>query len=230
MKILTILPARRDSKGIPGKNWKELNGKPLISYAIESALSVSKPEDICITTNSLEVIDIAKNNFQLNIPFIRPEELSTDFSPSRDAIIHALDYYEKQGYSYDTILILQPTSPFRRVEDIQKCIHLYQSTPCDMVVSVAETDINPYYNLYVEDENENIHRAIPSPYTRRQDCPAAYIITGSIYVINIEALKNGEISQFKNVKKIVTPAEYNIDLDNQKDWENAENLSKKLSS
>jgi CMP-N-acetylneuraminic acid synthetase len=97
-----------------------------------------------------------------------------------------------------------------------------------MVVSVAETDINPYYNLYVEDENENIHRAIPSPYTRRQDCPAAYIITGSIYVIQTNALKNGEISQFKNVRKIVTPPDYNIDLDTNEDWENAEKLIKKL--
>jgi len=226
--MLTIVPARRDSKGIPGKNWKELNGKPLISYTIEAALSISKPEDICITTNSLEVIDIATNNFQLNVPFVRPEELSTDFSPSRDALVHAIEYYEKLGCLYDTILILQPTSPFRRVEDIQKCIQLFQSNPCEMVVSVAETDINPYYNLYVEDENENIHRAIPSPYTRRQDCPAAYIITGSIYVIQTNALKNGEISQFKNVRKIVTPPNYNIDLDTNEDWENAEKLIKKL--
>lgn len=73
MKILTVIPARRDSKGIPGKNWKLLNGKPLIGYTIESALEVSKIEDICLTTNSTEVIDIAKNIYKLNIPFVRPK-------------------------------------------------------------------------------------------------------------------------------------------------------------
>lgn len=224
MKILTVIPARRDSKGIPGKNWKLLNGKPLIGYTIESALEVSKIEDICLTTNSTEVIDIAKNIYKLNIPFVRPEELSTDFSPSRDALLHAINYMEMNGMQYDTMLLLQPTSPFRKKEDILKCIQLFENSNCEMVVSVAESPINPYYNLYIEDEKNNIHRAIPSNYSRRQDCPPAYIITGSIYVISIEALKKNEIFHFQSVKKVVTSENFNIDLDTETDWKNAEKI------
>ena len=222
MKVLTVIPARRDSKGIPGKNWKLLNNKPLIGYTIESALEVSNPEDICVTTNSTQVIDIAQNSYDLKVPFIRPEELSTDYSPTRDALLHAIDYYEKQGQFYDTMLLLQPTSPFRRKEDVLKCLNLYKESSCEMVVSVAESYINPYYNLYIEDENQNIHRAIPSNYSRRQDCPPAFIITGSIYVISIEALKKAEIFHFKNVKKVITDNQYNLDLDTEADWKHAE--------
>lgn len=224
MKILTVIPARRDSKGIPGKNWKPLNGKPLIGYTIESALEVSNIQDICLTTNSLEVIDIAKNTYNLNIPFVRPEELSTDFSPTRDALLHTINYFETTGIQYDTMLLLQPTSPFRNKEDIIHCIQLFEKSNCEMVVSVAESPVNPYYNLYIEDEKNNIHRAIPSNYSRRQDCPPAYIITGSIYVISIEALKKNEIFHFQSVKKVVTSEKFNIDLDTETDWKNAEKM------
>ena len=126
MKVLCIIPARRDSKGIPGKNWKLLNNVPLVGYSIEVAKQSNDIDEICVSTNSEQVIEIATKKYQLSVPFIRPEELSLDTTSSHDVLIHAIEHYESQGKTYDAILLLQPTSPFRKVEFINECIELFK--------------------------------------------------------------------------------------------------------
>lgn len=221
MKLLCIIPARRDSKGIPGKNWKLLKGKPLIGYSIETALQSKSISKICVSTNSADVIDIVKNQYHLEIPFIRPEAISQDNASSHDVLLHALDHYEQNGETFDAILLLQPTSPFRKIDHLNDCIELFQKSNCEMVVSVCETSLNPYYNLYNE-TNGFIHRSIQSNFTRRQDCPITYLINGSIYIISVDALKKKQIHEMEKVVKFVMPEEYSIDLDSPLDWENAE--------
>ncbi|MBL7813070.1 MAG: acylneuraminate cytidylyltransferase family protein [Bacteroidetes bacterium] len=228
MRILTMIAARRDSKGIPGKNWKMLGGRPLISWSIEAALEVSNAEDICISTNSQEVIDIARNTYGLDVPFVRPEHLSSDTSTSREAILHAIDYYrDTLGKHYDALLQLQPTAPFRTKAQIEGCIHLFKNRQPEMVMSAYIPNLNPYYNLYSEDENGYIGRAIPSPYIRRQDCPPVYALNGSIYVMDIATLRQKEVHAFEKVMKYVVPARYGIDLDTEEDWDLAEYLISK---
>ncbi len=222
MKFLCIIPARRDSKGIPGKNWKTLNGKPLIGYSIEMAQECSLINTICVSTNSTDCIEIAKNIYQLDVPFVRPENLSLDNTPSHDVLIHAIEFYENQGEFFDAIVLLQPTSPYREVKFIQECIETFMnSNDCDMVVSVNETQYNPYYNLYNESDGY-IHRSIPSNFTRRQDCPVTYVVNGSIYVISTTAIKKQPLHQFEKVKKYVIPEKYGLDLDTLEDWKKAE--------
>lgn len=222
MKFLCIIPARRDSKGIPGKNWKALNGKPLIGYSIEMAQKCSLINTICVSTNSTDCIEIAKNTYQLNVPFVRPENLSLDTTPSHDVLIHAIEFYENQGQFFDAIVLLQPTSPYREVKFIQESIETFMnSNHCDMVVSVNETQFNPYYNLYNESDGY-IHRSIPSNFTRRQDCPITYVVNGSIYVISTTAIKKQPLHQFEKVKKYVIPEKYGLDLDTLEDWKKAE--------
>lgn len=227
MRTLTIIAARRDSKGIPGKNWKMLGGKPLIAWSIEAALEVSAPADICITTNSQEIIDLATNTYGLNVPFVRPEELSTDTSTSRSAILHAIDHYRQQGIEYDTLIQLQPTSPFRKKEHITGCLEVYAKHKPDMVLTAYMPNLNPYYNLYSEDQNGFIHRAIPSPYTRRQDCPPVYALNGSVYVMHIPTLFTKEVHEFESVMKFVVDPIYGVDLDTPEDWDLAEYLIEK---
>jgi CMP-N,N'-diacetyllegionaminic acid synthase len=227
MRILTIIAARRDSKGIPGKNWKPLNGKPLIAYTLESALEISAPEDICVTTNSKEVMGIARE-YGIEVPFERPEHLSTDHASSREAILHGLDYFEfTLGKSYDAILQLQPTAPFRKKEFIEGAIETFEKKRPEMVVSAYEPGLNPYYNIYTENEAGHIARAIPSPYTRRQDCPPVYALNGSIYVMDIAAIRLREIHEMAHVVKYVMPAHYSVDLDTEMDWDLAEFLISK---
>ena len=223
MKVLCIIPARRDSKGIPGKNWKLLNNIPLIGYTIDTAKQSSLIDEICISTNSDQVIEIAANKYDIKVPFIRPEELSLDTTSSHDVLIHAIQFYESKGTFFDAILLLQPTSPFRKIEFVNDCIDLFNKSDCDMVVSVCETPLNPYYNLYNETD-EFIHRSIPSNFTRRQDCPKTYLVNGSIYVISVNSLKNQQLHEMKRVIKYEMPENYSLDLDTLEDWEKAENI------
>ena len=220
MKILCIIPARRDSKGIPGKNWKVLNNKPLISYSIEVAQNCDKIDTICVSTNSEDVIQIAEN-MGIQIPFTRPESLSLDTTPSYDVLLHAINYYEDLNLHFDAILLLQPTSPFREIQFLQEAIEVFKNNDCDMVVSVNETSFNPYYNLYNE-TNGFIHRSIKSNFTRRQDCPITYVVNGSIYVISVSSLKKQQLHEMEKVVKYVIPEEYSVDLDTLTDWKKAE--------
>ncbi len=222
MKFLCIIPARRDSKGIPGKNWKPINGKPLIGYSIEIAQACPFIDTICVSTNSIDCITIAQNNYNLTVPFVRPEELSLDTTPSHDVILHAIEFYENQGQFYDAIVLLQPTSPYREAKFLNESIQTFiENSNCDMVVSVNETHFNPYYNLYNETDGF-IHRSIPSNYTRRQDCPPTYVVNGSIYVISIDSIKKQPLHSFEKVKKYIIPEKYGLDLDTLEDWAKAE--------
>lgn len=222
MRILTFIPARRDSKGIPGKNWKQLGNKPLIAWSLEIAKQISSVDDICVSSNSEEVISISEK-YDIPVLFKRPEALATDTSSTREATLHALNFYAQNlNRQYDAVLILQPTNPFRKIEFVQKAINLFTKSNCDMVVSVYESPLNPYYNVYSENSEGYIGRSIPSSYTRRQDCPKTWVINGNIYVIKTESLKTMEVHDFPRVVKLEMPLSYSVDLDTDDDWDLAE--------
>jgi N-acylneuraminate cytidylyltransferase len=142
MKPLIIIPARGGSKGVPRKNIKLLNGKPLIHYTIEAAQNIFSNNIICVSTDDEEIKEVAEQT-GLTVPFIRPAELATDQAGTREVLLHAVYYYETIDYFADTIILLQPTSPFRNSTQIKEALKLY-TEDCDMVVSVKETKSNPY--------------------------------------------------------------------------------------
>ena len=220
MKALVIIPARRGSRGIPGKNIKLLGDKPLIQYSIDAALKVFNKEDILVSTDSKEIKVIAEN-CGLNVPFLRPDELATDFTSSQDVILHAIDYTQQRGQNYDTVVLLQPTSPFRNAQHIEEAIKLYDNR-IEMVVSVKVSDHNPYYTLYEESDNGFLTQSKKAKFTRRQDCPNVYAYNGAIYVISIDALKTKSIAEFDKVKKYEMSELHSIDLDTPLDWDLAE--------
>ncbi len=221
MKILFLIPARSGSKGLPGKNTKLLGDKPLIEYSIDFALSNMNLEDeLCISTNDPEVINIAKLK-GIKIPFIRPEELSNDTASSYDVIIHAYKFYESIGKGFDAILLLQPTSPFRKKEDFEKIKSIFDSDT-DMIVSVKLAKENPYFSLYEESIDGLLMKSKVGEFKRRQDCPNVYAFNGSMYLINIESLKRTEMVNFKRIKKLVMSDENSIDIDTLADWTLAE--------
>ena len=124
MKTLVIIPARGGSKGIPHKNIRPLGGKPLICRAIDHARSVAADADICVSTDDPEIIRTVED-YGLHVPFVRPACLATDSCGTYEVLLHALDHYEQQGIHYDAIVLLQPTSPFRRPEDIKGAMALF---------------------------------------------------------------------------------------------------------
>ena len=219
MKSLFLIPARGGSKGIPGKNIKLLNGKPLIYYSIDSARLFSDDDCICVSTDSDEIID-AVEAYGLNVLFKRPNELASDTAGTHEVILHALDWYESKGKVFDRIVLLQPTSPFRLKTHIKEAFNLF-SEEIDMVVSVSTLSSNIYSTYFKQLEGEYISKLFPSKNEgeRRQDSPKTYKLNGSIYVINVSSIRKKKISEFSRVKKVVMDSIYSVDIDEPVDWE-----------
>jgi N-acylneuraminate cytidylyltransferase len=221
MRILYLIPARKGSKGLPGKNTKLLGYKPLIEYSIDFALNNLKNDDaLCISTNDEAVIAIAESK-GISIPFIRPEGLANDIASSHDVIIHAINQYEKLNQTFDAVLLLQPTSPFRIQDDFTNLIKEY-SVNTDMVVSVKLAKENPYFTLFEENSEGFLNKSKIGNFERRQDCPGVYAFNGSMYLINIASIKKSRISELKNIKKVIMPEERSVDIDTLADWTLAE--------
>ena len=224
MKPLIIIPARGGSKGVPRKNIKLLNGKPLIGYTIEAAKQLFSDTVICVSTDDVEIKGIVES-LGLAVPFIRPQELASDTAATQEVLLYALEYYSKQGYDADTIILLQPTSPFRKAEHIRQAIELYQqNSDCEMVVSVKEASSNPYYVHFEESEEGYLKKLLQSKFTRRQDCPKVYELNGAVYIIKVAALKEKKISDFTKIVKYQMDDATSHDIDTMFDWHFAEFL------
>lgn len=220
--VLIIIPARGGSKGIPRKNIKPLNGKPLIYYAIDTARAITTDANICVSTDDQEIKSVAEA-YGLRVPFLRPVELSTDTAGTYEVLLHALDYYEKLGKQFKIVLLLQTTSPFRTVEQVKEALALYDRSNADMVVSVKECPANPYYNVFEEDEKGYLHVCKGDGNVfRRQDAPKVYEYNGAIYIMNADELKRTHMHKMPHRIKFVMDAKSSFDLDTMEDWQMAE--------
>lgn len=226
MQPLVIIPARGGSKGIPGKNIKPLGGKPLIEYTIEAALSAFSSEQIVVSTDDTSIQRVAEN-CGIPVPKLRPAHLATDTATSQDVILHCMQDAANSNFEFNTVVLLQPTSPFRTGHHIEEAVKLYDQN-LDMVVSVHESDANPYYSLFEENDEQFLEPSKVGSFTRRQDCPKVYEYNGAIYVMNPESLKKKAINKFERIRKYEMEKRYSIDLDTTFDWELAEFLLGKL--
>lgn len=222
MNPIVVIPARGGSKGVPGKNIKKLGGKPLIEYTISAAREVFDDRDIIVSTDDIQIRKAVEKT-GLKVPFLRPESLATDHSSTQDVLIHALEYFESLGNRPDSLILLQPTSPFRNSKHIMEAMEIYKSNPgVEMVVSVKETGANPYYVLFEEDIKGFLKKSKEGNFTRRQDCPKVWEYNGAIYIINVSGLQKKRISEFKKVKKYVMDKRSSMDIDDEYDWMLAE--------
>lgn len=224
MRTLYLIPARGGSKGIPGKNIKEFCGKPLICRSIDHARESGAPDDdICVSTDSEEIAGVARA-YGLEVPFLRPAELATDTSGSREMIIHALDWYRSHGREYDRVVLLQPTSPLRAATDIEGALALW-TEGTDMVVSVCDAHTNPYYNAFETDERGFLKISKgEGKYTRRQDAPSVYEYNGAVYVISARSIREMPMGDFPCRVPFRMPSERSLDLDTPIDWIIAETI------
>ncbi len=214
-----LIPARGGSKGLPGKNIKNFNGKPLIYYSIDLARAFADDKDICVSTDSQDIIEMVRA-YGLEPPFIRPAEYATDTASGYDVIKHAIQFYEGKGVQYDRIILLQPTSPLRTIKHLKESLELY-TDDLDMVVSVQEM-YNPIYLCYNEDENGLLKKVAENKFTRRQDMPKVYKYNGAIYIMKVESLKKTSLSEFSRIRKYVMDDTDSVDIDTPLDWEIAE--------
>ena len=218
MKTLFLITARGGSKGIPGKNIKLLSGKPLVLYSLEYARIFAEDLDICLSTDSIEILNVAEQA-GYTAPFVRPKHLAQDNSGSYEVIVHAVEFYKQKGIHYDAVVLLQPTSPLRLKKHFEEALELY-SPDIDMVVSVLETRLYHYY-----EEINNLLIPFGEVYQRRQDAPILYIYNGSIYIINTDSLlKRRAFKEFHKVRKYVMSENYSLDIDTMDDWARMEYL------
>ena len=220
--ILVVIPARGGSKGLPGKNIRMLCGKPLIAYSIDVARAITSDENICVSTDDSHIIEVVEK-YGLKVPFVRPAEYASDTATTNDVLLHAVDYYEKQGKHYAKLLLLQPTSPLRKVEEVREAICLYRND-IDMVVSVTKSHASA---VLCNDNREGFVELVYNKSAQgRQSLPAFYEFNGAIYVINIEALKQKGLAGFDKRIKYVMPKETSIDIDDIYDFMLVENILK----
>ncbi len=221
MRILYLIPARAGSKGLPHKNVKLLNNKPLIAYSIEFALANLKTGDeLCVSTDDERVIEISEK-LGVKIPFKRPQYLSSDTANTYDVISHALNHYNEKGLTFDAVMLLQPTSPFRNTEDFQNVISSFDAD-CEMSVTVKEAKENPYFTLFEESKEGFLVKSKTGNFERRQDCPKVYAFNGSIYLIRVSAILFKKINELRSIKKIIMPESRSVDIDTMADWVLAE--------
>lgn len=222
MKNIAIIPARCGSKGLPNKNIKLINQKPLIAYSIEAAKQSNLFEEIMLSTDSVEYAEIAKQ-YGANVPFLRSRETSGDTAGSWDVVAEVLDMYRERGSIFDTVCLLQPTSPLRGQRDIVKAYDLYASKNADSVTSVCEMDHSPLWAMTLpETLSLKDYRAGQKNNNRRQDLEQYYRINGAIYIRDIKYELNN-IQLVNNCEyAYIMDRRNSIDIDTLEDFELAE--------
>ena len=228
MEILGVIPARSGSKGIPGKNIRLLNGKPLISYTIEAGKK-SRVNRLIISTDSPEIAEISRS-LGAEVPFLRSAELSGDDSIIEDTLLDLLNKLkEKEAYRPGAMVLLQPTSPLRTAAHINDCIALFEDQKPDSVVSVSEPMEHPAEMVYWEGEGKmrfllESHRDLPK--TQRQGYPACFFINGAVYMFRHDTLVNKR-NRFGDVTLpyVMRPID-SIDIDSNDDFLIAEAICK----
>jgi CMP-N,N'-diacetyllegionaminic acid synthase len=228
MRILGIIPARGGSKGVPGKNIKLLNGKPLLQYTVEIALESQYLTDVILSSDDTQIITVAES-LGVQVPFIRPTALAEDKTPTIDVIIHALQWFEKQAVFFDAVCLLQVTSPFRTVEFLNKAITKFMDSGCDSLVSVQKVphEYNPHWTFEVnQDGNLKIATGESKIISRRQELPNTYHRDGSIYITKTEVILQQHTLYGKSTAFIESSPEFYVNIDTLADWEKAEQMIK----
>jgi len=225
LTILGIIPARGGSKGVPGKNIRNINGKPLIYYTIEAAKNSGIIDEIVVSTDSMEIAEISKK-FGANVPFMRPSELATDEAKSMDVIIHCMNWYlNNRNNRFDLVMLLQPTSPLRNSDDIVKAVDIFINKKANAVISVTEFEHSPFWinNLPSDGKMDNfVNRSFRNE--NRQDRGKFYILNGAIYLAKWEYLMKYRDWFYSNSYAYIMPKERSIDIDTEFDFKVAESL------
>lgn len=218
MKNIAIIPARSGSKGLKDKNIKLLNEKPLIYYSIIAAQKSNLFDEIMLSTDSRKYADIAIS-YKASVPFLRDDALSGDTVSSWDVVKDTLKKYEKKGKIFDTVTLLQPTSPLRNYEDIINGYDILKEKNANFVVSVCEMDHSPLWSntLPCDNSMENFIRndIVKLP---RQEIPIYYRINGALYIIKTDYLLNSKDIYSQKSYAYIMPKKRSVDIDDEFDF------------
>ncbi len=189
MKILTIIPARGGSQGVKDKNIIDVCGKPLIAYSIEQANMLKEAglvDTVIVSTDSKKIANVSKD-YGAEVPFLRPDELSSNTAKSIDFYLHALDFYASQNIYFDAVLLLQPTSPQRNFNILKDSINIFTSGKADSLLSVYREEYINDLVMYRGDEKSKCLTPVNINHNkgvRRQNHGSIFVRNGSIYLTN----------------------------------------------
>ncbi len=226
MKATAFIFARGGSKGLPGKNIRPLNGKPLIVWSIEHALAVKRIDRVIVSTDSDEIAELARQ-YGAEVPFMRPAELAGDNSPEWLAWRHALNYLRESTGALPEVMVSVPTTaPLRLPIDIENCLDEYEKGNADMVITVTDAHRSPYFNMVKTNTDGSVGLVNPpqSTIARRQDAPVVYDMATVCYVANPKFVMTHNSTFEGRVKAVHVPSERAIDIDTLLDFQIAECL------
>lgn len=220
--MIAIIPARGGSKGLPGKNIKEMCDKPLIAYTIEAALKSKSIDHVILSTDDEEIAAVAKK-YGAEVPFMRPAELASDTAMAVDNYIYTIGRLEKEwNTKIDSFVVLQPTSPLRIAEDIDGAVELFNARNADSVVTYVK-EAHPIFWHKKIDENNKLEDIFEGTIANRQELPITYYPNGAVYVFSTEMIRQKKYYTDKSYAYIM-PRERSIDIDFIDDFKYAEFL------
>ncbi|MFT4962248.1 MAG: CMP-N,N'-diacetyllegionaminic acid synthase [Paracoccaceae bacterium] len=216
--ILGHIGVRKGSKGVPGKNFRSLCGKPLIDWSLDQLLAEPRIDAVVVSTDDAEIYAHAVKRGALDIG-LRPAELATDAAPKWGVWQHALAASEAKAGPISTFVDLDCTSPLRIPDDITGALDLFQTQQPDMVMSVCEANKNPYFNLVEPDDTGalQVSKPLPGGVWARQDAPVVYEHVGVIYVLDPNYLRRAKTIYEGRVIPFVLPSERCHDIDSPYD-------------
>ncbi|MBO5207810.1 MAG: acylneuraminate cytidylyltransferase family protein [Lachnospiraceae bacterium] len=218
MRNIAIIPARSGSKGLKDKNIKELCGKPLLAYSIATAKESGVFEHIMVSTDSEVYASIAQK-WGAEVPFLRSEATSSDTASTWDTVKEVLDNYALIGEKFDSVCVLQPTSPLRTAKDIVSGYELFHQKKANAVVAVCEMEHSPLFSNTLP-EDCCMDQFISQEYfaTPRQSLPVYYRINGALYIVKESYLRKMDNLYQRKCYAYVMPRESSIDIDTEYDF------------
>lgn len=228
MKNYAFIFARGGSKGLPGKNVKELLGKPLLHYALDIAQQSPSIDKVFVSTDNAEIKEKALELKDV-VVIDRPDDLSGDKSPEWFAWRHAIGWVTEHYGEFDQFISLPATSPLREVQDVECAIAKRVQTKADICIAVTPASRSPYFNM-VKINREGMNELVISPegdVSRRQDCPDVFDITTVVYVSTPEFILNNVGLFSGTVTSIEVPKERAVDIDDIYDFYMAETILKR---
>ena len=225
--VIAIIPARGGSKGVPRKNIRPVCGKPLIAYTIETALAAKHLfRRVLISTDDPEIADISRR-YGGDVPFLRPPDLANDKTPMIPVLQHAVRFAEEDGnIRFDWVCLLQPTEPFRTVEDLEHVFSLGSAGDCDSVISVVQVfSVHPILMKRIDNGRIVPYCIEEKEGTRRQDYqPPAYMRNGAIYLTRRDVLMNRDSIWGNVIRPYIMPSERSVGVDSELDFKLVELL------
>lgn len=217
MRNIAVIPARKGSKGVKDKNIRELNGKPLLAYSIEAAEQSGLFDCIHVSTDSETYAQIAKE-FGADVPFLRDPALAGDTSDTWDALRYVLQRYAEAGKEYDTVTLLQPTSPLRDASDIRGAFAVMEEKQADSVISVCRAEHSPLLCNTLKADGSMEGFLDTGRVGRRQDCEPYYQLNGAIYIQKTQLLTAKKNLYGEKSYAFIMSAEHSVDIDSELDF------------